>query len=455
MFRLYFNKNKPDFAETIKVFQDLINYYGIPFDSNKLDELIEKKTKEKENLDIAIREYISERTGEKCGYINYTGRLVTRTNIAAFVTEVLGLREDKFISKKGNYSFKLSDIEYLISDRKKYDYPRAEEEIEFLENIYNYLNTSRLISSTDQLSVSRGLYKNKVVNAYKEMYNEDNISFDDIKDKLRDKNLFYVYPTFSELATGRISTSKPNIQGLGAEVKELMTAPKGYKIASVDIKGQDAHILICGILDNPIIKELYVKYGDPYRAIIEAAGFEFNKSVRDDTKVIILGVMNGMSLSTALSDVKDKELGKTIYNLIVEDSGYKKIVVKYVNENKYSKTPMRTGLFGTKKKVSVENMRYKNSLANQLKNGFFQQTAAEIVTLSINGFLTEIKDNPNITFNDIRLLTPIYDEFVMVYREDLEEYALDIFKSYFMPSVEDWPIFRGEVLVGDTYRSKE
>lgn len=455
MFRLYFNKNKPDFAKTIEVFQELINYYGIPFDSFKLDELIKKKTKEKEQLDQAIMEYISRKTGEKCSFINYTGRLVTRTNIAAFVTEVLGLPENKFINRKGNYSFKLSDIEYLIKDRQILNTPKAKEEIEFLQNISNYLNTTRLISSTNQLAISRGLYKNRVVAAYKEMNKVDNVNFDDIKDKLRDKNLFYVYPTFSELATGRISTSEPNIQGLGAEVKELMTAPKGYKIASVDIKGQDAHILICGILDNPKIKELYVKYGDPYRAIIEAAGFEFSKAVRDDTKVIILGVMNGMSLGTALSDVKDKDLGRTIYNLIVDDNGYKKIVLKYVNENKYSKNPMRTGLFGTKKKVSVGNMRYKNSLSNQLKNGFFQQTAAEIVTLSINGFLTEIKENPNITFNDIRLLTPIYDEFVMVYREDLEEYALDIFKSYFMPSVEDWPIFRGEVLVGDTYRSKE
>lgn len=455
MFRLYFNKNKPDFAKTIEVFQELINYYGIPFDSFKLDELIDKKTKEKEQLNQAIMKYISRKTGEKCSYINYTGRLVTKTNIAAFVTEVLDLPENKFINRKGNYSFKLSDIEYLINDRQMLNTPKAKEEIGFLQNIANYLNTTRLISSTNQLAISRGLYKNKVVTAYKEMNKVDNVNFDDIKDKLRDKNLFYVYPTFSELATGRISTSEPNIQGLGAEVKELMTAPKGYKIASVDIKGQDVHILICGILDNPQIKELYVKYGDPYRAIIESSGFEFNKSVRNDTKVVILGVMNGMSLGTALSDVKDKDLGRTIYNLIVNDNGYKKIVLKYVNENKYSKNPMRTGLFGTKKKVSVENMRYKNSLSNQLKNGFFQQTAAEIVTLSINGFLTEIKENPNITFNDIRLLTPIYDEFVMVYREDLEEYALDIFKSYFMPSVEDWPIFRGEVLIGDTYRSKE
>lgn len=349
MFRLYFNKNKPDFAKTIEVFQELINYYGIPFDSFKLDELIDKKTKEKEQLNQAIMEYISRKTGEKCSYINYTGRLVTKTNIAAFVTEVLDLPENKFINRKGNYSFKLSDIEYLINDRQILNTPKAKEEIGFLQNIANYLNTTRLISSTNQLAISRGLYKNKVVTAYKEMNKVDNVNFDDIKDKLRDKNLFYVYPTFSELATGRISTSEPNIQGLGAEVKELMTAPKGYKIASVDIKGQDVHILICGILDNPQIKELYVKYGDPYRAIIESSGFEFNKSVRNDTKVVILGVMNGMSLGTALSDVKDKDLGRTIYNLIVNDNGYKKIVLKYVNENKYSKNPMRTGLFGTKK----------------------------------------------------------------------------------------------------------
>lgn len=462
--RLYLDHESPDIDKVISSFQTISDLYGVPFSSSSFEELLERSYENKNRLNNEILEKVSKFLGKEVDYIDFTGRTIHSGHVCKYVCEILGINDETYTTARGQYSFKKSDIEKLVEN---YEFKRKNthndqqkelftEYIELLNNILDYNDISRLISTSNQLRLAKTKYENWVLEVANKEQSENGknfLEFEEVKPFLRDPDLFFVNPTFKKLDTGRISTSDPNIQGFKSELKELITAPKGYKIASMDIKGQEVHILIWGILENRIIKENYIKYQEPYRAIIESAGYEFNEHVKADTKTAILGIMNGMSMGYLLSQINNRDLGIKIYNMITEDPGYKTKVVNYSKENKGKPNPMRKGLFGTEMSVSKKG-KYKSSLENQLKNGFFQLTASEISSQSMMEFILEVHNNENIDETDIRLLLPIYDEFVMIYREDLEEYALNIFESCFKPIVEDWPRFRGEVQCGTHYMAK-
>lgn len=458
--RFYLDDKKPDVDKIIEAFQNISNLYGTPFSSSAFDELYKESIESKDALNKKILEQLSSMIGKKIDYIDYRGRTIHGNHVCRRVCEALNIDDERYITGRGQYSFKKSDMEYLVekykNQLKNNKNSKIEGYIDLLNNIIEYNDINRLISTSGQLLAARNKYEEKVLRlANEEMKDKGKefTTFNEVKKFLRDPDLFYVNPTFKKLETCRISTSDPNIQGFRSELKELITAPEGYKIATMDIKGQEVHILIWGILENKKIKENYIKYQEPYRAIIESAGYEFNEHVKADTKTAILGIMNGMSMNYLLSQINNRDLGIKIYKMITEDPGYINKVVTYAKENKMKPNPMRRGLFGTEMPIEKKG-RYKSSLENQLKNGFFQLTAGEIASKSIQAFILEVNHNKNVTEQDIRLLLSIYDEFVMIYREDLEEYALNIFESCFKPVVEDWPRFRGEVNCGKHYLTK-
>ena len=460
-FHLEFGKNTPMISETVNALQQLSNHFGIPFKGTEMEKKKKKCYDKTVEFDTKLKNMYQRRTGEECNYIDYTARKIKDSHIANITCTFLGIDDARYRNNaKYTYSFKKSDIEYLYNKNLEdlehsvgKQREHIKENVEFLKALQDYNEASYILSSSLQLVDAKNEYEKKVVEFYKSK-GENGETFEDFKHNLRDPELFYVYPKFQEAETGRITTQQPNIQGKTEEIKELITAPKGYKIASMDLKGQEVHILIWGILENPAIKEKYIQYGEPYRAILETAGFEYDEELKKHTKAIILGIMNGKKRSTMLGEMENKELANKVYDLIANDKGYLSKVDNYVNLNKNSSNPMRKGLFGTEKPANTRNLRYKSSLENQLRNGFFQLTASEIVSLSLAGFLTEIQKNPKYTFEDIRILVPIYDEFVIIFKEEIEDEAMELFETYFKPYVNDWPRFLGNPKVGDHYRAK-
>ena len=115
----------------------------------------------------------------------------------------------------------------------------------------------------------------------------------------------YIHPILEMVSTGRLSTNSPNVQGWVNTVKKQIKAPKGYKIISMDIAGQDAHILVWGIMDNKSLKEGYLKYSDAYKAFLHAAGMPILKTLRKMVKVPVLALMNGMSYRGIQANLKE------------------------------------------------------------------------------------------------------------------------------------------------------
>lgn len=278
----------------------------------------------------------------------------------------------------------------------------------------------------------------------------------------------YIHPILEMVSTGRLSTNSPNVQGWVNTVKKQIKAPKGYKIMSMDIAGQDAHILVWGIMDNKSLKEGYLKYSDAYNAFLHAAGMPILKTLRKMVKVPVLALMNGMSYRGIQANLKEaydnlskddraevdshggyQHIGSTIYNMVNNDSGYKRIVKAYSDLHQ-DPNIMRKGLFGTKLPVKTSG-----SVRNQLKNGFFQVTAAEILVLSLMIMNSMIEHNLKNGYDDIRLLVPIYDEVVFIVKDELVDQAKDMIENIMKPIVDDWAPFQGEIMVGQHYMDGE
>lgn len=66
-----------------------------------------------------------------------------------------------------------------------------------------------------------------------------------------------VIPKISLLETGRYQFTNPSIGNLTPYVMELITAPKGYKIISLDVRQQEPTILLNGILNCNHFKKLF------------------------------------------------------------------------------------------------------------------------------------------------------------------------------------------------------
>lgn len=135
--------------------------------------------------------------------------------------------------------------------------------------------------------------------------------------------------------------------------------------------------------------------------------------------------------------------------MVNNDSGYKRIVKAYSDLHQ-DPNIMRKGLFGTKLPV-----RTSGSVRNQLKNGFFQVTAAEILVLSLMRMNSMIENNLKNGYNDMRLLVPIYDEVVFIVKDELVEQAKDMIENIMKPIVDDWAPFQGEIMVGQHYMDGE
>ena len=83
----------------------------------------------------------------------------------------------------------------------------------------------------------------------------------------------------------------------------MIMAPSGYKVMTIDISGQEVHILLFGIMRNKELQRLYIEIGDPYYAILKFLGYPQTPEYKAYVKVPVLGCTNGMELETMITDM--------------------------------------------------------------------------------------------------------------------------------------------------------
>lgn len=414
------------------------NDYGIPFSTKKTIELKNKINLTKEKLNekmiyIVENSHIDDGTKDRLArYIpqaSYRGRKKGPFHINSIISVLYEFPNGFFSDDSGT---KYSTRKELYLEAIRYIEEELGEDSRFLHYVMDMKNTLALESNLDDI------YQLAMLNEGKE--------------------IFYVKPTFGLSETNRLITSNPNLQGKTNEVKSLITAEEGYRIASLDITGQEVHILIYGVLENQQLKADYEELGDPYFAFLKNIDMTPSKDNKNLAKIPILGLMNGQSKWAIKKRVGDPVAVGRLVDLVESDTGFYSKVTSYVNEQ--IKKPVTDitakGLIGTTRKLDpykVENsdQSYKR---NAVRNAFFQMTASSIVAECLVQLAEVIREEFPEGLKDFRPILTIHDEFVFTYKEEYEDKAVEMIESYMLPIVKDWARFRGKVYTGNGYVHK-
>lgn len=448
------NVQLKDILDSREKLNAILYEYGIPFSVKrvfKMSEDIKKKLEAYKQLqiDFVKKSYfpgVSEDTKQSVLDLleegaDYNGRSIKYTHINSVLMNLYKFPRDYLVSSS----------KYYTTTKTAYVKVKTFVELELgLDGrLLNYV-----------LDVKSLLQKQKGLKQILDL-----ISYNDVD--LEKKEIVYLHPNLEFTETYRVVTSNPNIQGKTGEIKSLIEAPKGYKFITLDISGQEVHILLNGILEDKKLLEYYIELGDPYFAILKRVGLEPTKENKKIAKIPVLGIMNGMGKQRAIEETNNPDFVNKIYNLITQDSGFIKKVTTYteqqIAEAKTTKICTAKGLLGgcirefiyyPKGKWGVPKGEKYNDPKTTLQNGFFQITAAEITGYSMLKFMDYIFDNVEGGFNSIRPVVTIHDEFVIMCKDEFEEKAIELTKKFLLPIVRDWSRFEGEILVSNHYVHK-
>ena len=417
------NENsKPNLDDILMKLNYLSETYGIPYNRTKFfekwDEYFDKYKE--------MYERLKSMTGKT--YINMDAKKQDDSHPAIIIQKASGIPEEYFKNEKGKFSLNDFVMKKLKTNFSDNDY------IKVIVDLKKYDN---LVSNAKQL--------------------KDLMISDKVKPIEDNPDLVWIKPTFRLGETFRIVSTNPNLQGLTGIWKTFIEAPKGYKIINIDIGQQEPHILIWGLTQDERLKELSIIMGDNYSAFVKRLGFDMKPEFRDMLKVSILSFMNGMAKQTLEIQLNDSEIVDSMFSLFEEDPKFKSMISKSRSIAKTA-NPYTKGLFGTTRHLDTyETVRgeYKkvhaNTLYRKILNGNFQITAAEIIAMSLNHFMTYCYNQVPDRFFGMRPLVPIYDEIICLVKDDYIDTAGKAVEYFFRPRVEGWERFYGNYVIGQSY----
>lgn len=228
-------------------------------------------------------------------------------------------------------------------------------------------------------------------------------------------------------ATGRLSSSEPNLQNIpirseiGKEMRKgFIPQNKDFSILSADYSQIELRIMAIISRDENLI-ENFQKGGDIHTQtaslVFGVPRQEVNSDQRRRAKVINFGIMYGMgahALSQEL-DISHSDAQEFIDNYFAHYPGVKKYIdltIEFARKNSYVKT-----LFNRRRYLDRINSRNKQvrAFAERMAiNMPIQGTAADIIKIAMNNIQERIKEKEN----EIKLIIQVHDELVFEVKTD-------------------------------------
>lgn len=409
---------------------------GIPCSISRTEHLLEQVKEEWSETDSRIKDL----TGFY-DTIDYTSRTSSRNHYAVLAGEFLYNDSTKFYGKmnnSGRYSISLtkpkleSMANYMHGDKK-----------ELVTLLINMSSLNNLLSSTQSHLNTLRLER---------MTRTDS----------QDEDIVWVRTNYSMGKTGRILNDNISIQGMSPKLRETITAPKGYRIVSCDIKAQEVVICINAVFTDTELKRLYCEENDCYRALLRRLGFEISKETRNLAKIPILGKIRGMSDNTVRRDMGEanKEMADAMLNYINTEPGMISLI-NTARKEASSPTPRLRGLFKsiyplvlTEAELRKSSREQYESKVRKILSAAFQTTAAELLSYSLGRVFLRQVNGELPTGKDFMPIGVIHDEVVFMVREDIVDEMVKVIEEEFLVQVSGWTPFAGETNVGVHYESK-
>jgi len=239
-------------------------------------------------------------------------------------------------------------------------------------------------------------------------------------------------------ATGRLSSSKPNLQNIpnkteiGREIRQAFVADDGYKLLSLDYSQIELRLAAHMSGDKKMIKAFHDGI-DIHQAtaasINEVALSEVSAEMRQQAKAINFGILygqgpHGLSQNADIPFAKAKEFIDQYFKVYNEVKIFIDKTIESTREKGYAET-----LFHRKRylpEINSSMLQVKKAAERMAINTPLQGTAADLIKIAmirISRMINEFKTNEREKIKPIKMLLQVHDELVFEVRNDLVEEA--------------------------------
>ncbi|MGL6132557.1 MAG: DNA polymerase, partial [Fusobacteriaceae bacterium] len=252
-----------------------------------------------------------------------------------------------------------------------------------------------------------------------------------------------VHTTFNQIgtATGRLSSSNPNLQNIpaktdeGMRIREGFIADSGKKLLGIDYSQIELRVLAEISKDENLIKA----YRENMDLHTLTAKKIFNLSEKDEVtreqrtvaKIVNFSLIYGktafgLSKELKISTKEANEYITAYFEQYPKVKELEKKTIEFAENNGYVTT-----YFGRKRQIEgivSKNRTIKNSAERMAVNSVIQGTASEIIKKAMVDIYKEIKNS-----SEIKLLLQVHDELIFevdelsaqIWREKMEKLMVD------------------------------
>ncbi len=287
--------------------------------------------------------------------------------------------------------------------------------------------------------------ENKIISKieeYRELFKLKTTYLDTLPALVDDKQR--IHTTFNQAvtATGRLSSSDPNLQNipikteLGQLMRTAFTAEKGYKLISADYSQIDLRVVAHVSGDKKMIETFY-QGEDIHRAtaaeINKVSLSQVTEKMRSAAKALNFGVIYGMSVFgfSEAAGIEREEAKKFIEEYLNKFSGianYMREVKSFVKKNGYVETELGRRRYIPE--INSPNLQLQSAAERMAINMPIQGLAADIVKLAMIKINEQLRDS---TFfsrfglknycpeKDVRMLLQVHDEIILEVKEEIAD----------------------------------
>jgi DNA polymerase-1 len=260
-------------------------------------------------------------------------------------------------------------------------------------------------------------------------------------------------------ATGRLSTTNPNLQSipvrteLGAQIRSAFVAAEGTRLLAADYSQVELRIL-AHVSGEPVLKEAFAR-GEDIHAATAAEVFakpqaEVTRSERDVAKMVNFGIIYGISafgLAENLDIPKD-DAQRTIDTYLARFPRVQELIARTIAQA--AADGYVTTLLGRRR--SIPELRASNrqtrSLGERLAvNTVMQGTAADVIKVA----MVRIRDRLLREGRASRLVLQVHDELLLEVPEVETSAVRELVRAEMVGAYPLDPPLAVEVGLGDTW----
>ncbi|MBU0546199.1 DNA polymerase I [Patescibacteria group bacterium] len=304
-----------------------------------------------------------------------------------------------------------------------------------------------LSTGAEQLEKMRGLHPIiELIETYREISKLQN-TYIDVLPTLINKVTGRIHTTFNQAvtATGRLSSSDPNIQNipirteLGREIRKAFIAEEGFVLVAADYSQIELRI-VASLAEDKKMMEIFDKDEDIHKAtasaIHDVALDKVTKEMRRSAKEVNFGVLYGMGAYGLAwrAGIPQEQAREFIKKYFDEFAGVKKYIdrtLEFTKKEGYCET-----LFGRRRyipELKAQNYQLRAAAERMAVNHPIQGTAADLIKMAMievhNVIARSEATKQSHEKGDIKLLLQVHDELVFEVKKGLEEKVGKIVKE--------------------------